>query len=300
MARTAVVNPRKRKRRRPKAYGAAKRRKPRRRRNPNLPQPRQSAYSSTPGGYYRRPNRNRVQNPDFFKLETYTRVAPAATAGNWLARWAVKKAGPFKPDAKGIPTPGMEHALFVAAALHFGAPIVGNMFGGGGKYNRYSQFAQISGLGYLGDLFMRRRFMRDSAFIKDNLSMEGFETSTPLGATAPGQSHLMRDANGNLYQHTAQGWRPVPTQAAQPAPRRERHTADAQGRVYDSAGRKVADSLAAFYSGSVARELEMPTPDLPGGSTPSDMDGFESKTRLGRGVKSVSGGSSFGYSRQAA
>ena len=119
MAKTAVVNRRKgRKRKAPKRYGSAKRK---RRRNPSAAA-KPSPYSS--GGYYRRPN------PNMFDMDTYTRTMPAATAGVWFARWAVKMAGPFEPDAQGVPVPVIKHAIAIIAATEFGGKLVGQLLGG--------------------------------------------------------------------------------------------------------------------------------------------------------------------------
>lgn len=194
----AAVNPRRR-RRRARSHGGRMARG--RRRNPISP------YSST--SYYRRPN------PSFDVMHDVTEVMPAATAGVWLSRFALKQAGEWKPDDKGVLEPGLKQAVACYLAATMGAPLIGSVLGAGTE-----QIAKIAALGFAGDLFLRTRFMRDSEFVKNNLSlqglgydddmpnaggyyvpdgMNGFQAESPLGSS-------MVDAFGNTFVSTADGW----------------------------------------------------------------------------------------------
>ncbi|MGV1080702.1 MAG: hypothetical protein ACOYD1_12795 [Candidatus Nanopelagicales bacterium] len=228
MAKTAVVNKRRRRRRRNPAsatanprrsrrrrrrrnYGPAAAVNPRRRRRSHGMSRRRrnpvSPYSST--SYYRRPN------PSFDVMTDITEVMPAGTAGIWLSRFALKQAGAFEPDAKGVLEPGIKHALAIYLAASMGSELVGSVLGQG-----KAQIAKIAALSFGGDLFLRTRFMKDSEFVKNNLSlqgmgydddepdqngyyvpdgMEGFQDQSALGST-------MVDAFGNRFVSTPEGW----------------------------------------------------------------------------------------------
>jgi hypothetical protein len=194
----ATINPRRRRRR---SYGVARRRPAgRRRRNPVSP------YASS--GYYRRPN------PTFDVMNDATEVLPAATGGVLAARFALRQAGPYEADAKGVLEPGLKHAIAIYLAAVVGSQLIDSVLGSG-KGN----IAKVSALGFGGDLFLRARFMKDSEFYKNNLSlqglgmgmdeddagyyvpdgMEGFQETSALGST-------MTDAFGNSYVSTPQGW----------------------------------------------------------------------------------------------
>lgn len=215
MARTAVVNrarrmPRNRDgsfKKRTRAGRAAnprprKRRSHRRRRNPSAPESRNSPYASI--GYYRSPNRarrrsNRRTNPDFH-IGELTSVVPAATGGVWAARWAVKQSGAWEPDASGALVPGIKQALAIYLAATFGGDMLGQLLGSEEK----GRIAKIAAYGYGGDLFLRARFMRDSAFVQQNLSLQGMEQASAIGATGTGDSYV--DSSGNTWVATTQGW----------------------------------------------------------------------------------------------
>lgn len=216
MAKTAVVNPRRRKkrarknpsaanprRRRRRNYGAAtvarsanKRRRRhtggRRRRNPSVA----SVYSS--GGYRR-------SNPFGFNLSSITDTLPAATVGIWAARWAVKMAGPMENGE-----PGIKHALACWLASSVGSGIIASVFGSHAK----GEYARITALGFGGDLFARKRFLKGNKFVTDNLYLEGVDDVPDYseGADLNGfqqQSALgdsFTDAAGNTYVQTEQGW----------------------------------------------------------------------------------------------
>lgn len=192
----STINPRRRNRRRRRSSSPA-----RRRRNPISP------YAST--SYYRRPN------PSFDVMNDLTDVVPAATAGIWLSRFALKQAGAYEADAKGALEPGIKHAVAIYLAATMGSALVGSMFGTGKEH-----IAKIAALGFGGDLFLRTRFMKDSEFVKNNLSlqglgydddepdaggyyvpdgMNGFQQESALGSTTV-------DAFGNRYVSTPQGW----------------------------------------------------------------------------------------------
>ena len=306
MAQTAVVNPRrktrsdkgKKRRKAPRRYGAAKRKSPKRRRNPAPA----NKYSS--GGYQRRPN------PSMFDLDTWKRIAPAATAGDLLARWAVKMAGPFEPDASGVPVPGVKHALAIAIIAEVGGKFVGQILGGRAE----TDYAQIAALGYGGSLFIRRRFMRDNAWLNANISLEGdvLPAAPALGADT------YTDAAGNQYIRTSAGWQlsgnngmgddwqygqvELP-EDAEPGDVIQTDT----GEMYEvMAGANGALTLGAFYQGpetdaEVAYELEAPADSLPGGGMTgfqeaSPLGDFENSSPLGTSQSQAAhGANSFGY-----
>lgn len=222
MAQTAVVNKRRRKRRhnakrrRRNHYGAAtpnrrrrrrhssaprrsnrRRRYSHRRRNPGTPS--RSPYSS--GGYYRAPN------PGMFDFEDLTEVMPAATAGIWAGRYALKQAGAFEPAKDGTLEPGLKHAIALWIAANFGGQLIGQLFGDVNK----GRMATIAAFGFAGDLFLRTRFMKDSAFVKDNLSLQGLgDGDLDYGSMSGFQSHsqigAVEDSAGNQWVQTPQGW----------------------------------------------------------------------------------------------
>lgn len=310
MAKTAVVNPRrmpprgpggrfrKRKRRNPVTTGAAAnpRRRRGRRRNPEqYGGGRRSPYST--GGYYRRPNARRRRNPanpSLLDIDTWTRVLPAGVAGVWIARWAVAMAGPFEPDATGIPVPGFKHAIAAAFAVEVGGRLVGEMLGA----QREVDIAQIGGISYVGDLFLRKRILRDSPWVQQNISLEG---AGQLPAAA---------GNGAARAPALPAPRPtvqLPADA-QPGDVVCADTGDCY-QVMSDGTLTARPDLGRFYNPSMARQLAMPTPDLPGGSTPSDMQGFMQQTplgdfynqsQLGAGHRVPSRDSSFGYSVRSA
>lgn len=211
MAKTATVNRRRRRRRnsplaktanpprrrrRRKNYGAAaminpprrrrRRRSSRRRRNPA------STYSSR--GYYRRPN----PSADMFRMEDLTQTLPAATAGIWASRWALKQAGPYEPAADGVLEPGIKHAIAIWIAAGLGGQLVGSIFGS----DRAGDAAKIAALGFGGDLFLRARFLRDNEFVQEQLSMQGFYSESPI---ASGMGQTFTDGSGKTYHMTADG-----------------------------------------------------------------------------------------------
>ena len=260
MAKTAVVNRRKGKRKAPKKYGGAKKRK----RNPTTSTASKSAYSSTSGGYFRRPN------PSMFDMETYTRTLPAATAGIWFARWAVNLAGPFEPDAQGVPVPGFKHAIAIMVATEFGGKMVGQLLGG----RREIDMAQIAAIGYGGDLFLRKRILRNSVWVQENISLEGdeewegTETGDELGADT------YTDPAGNKYVRTGSGWQLSDWQFGQP----DEVPSDAEpGDIVQTPSGDIFEVMAdgnMLSRPDLATELAVPTDDLP-------MDGFEESSPLG-------------------
>ncbi len=192
----ATINPRRRRRR---SYGMARRRPAgRRRRNPVSP------YAST--GYYRKPN------PSFDVMHDMTEVVPAATGGIWAARYALRQAGAFEPDSKGVLEPGIKHAIAIYLAATMGSQLIGSVLGG-----NKADIAKIAALGFGGDLFLRTRFLKDSEFVRNQLSLQGmgddddaegyyvpdemagFQEQSPLGSS-------MVDAFGNQYVSTPEGW----------------------------------------------------------------------------------------------
>lgn len=215
MARTAIVNPRRKaKKRKTRKYGK-RRRNPitstssdrnynprrrrvsrKRRRNPSSPAT--SVYSA--GGYRRK-------NPDLFDFDNITEKMPAATLGVLVARYAFKMAGPMEPDTAGGPAlPGVKHAIALVLGTHFGSQIIGNLLG-----SNKTLFAECGGLGFAGDLFLRKRALVDNAWAQENLylsgdgddyapegyeeGISGFENQSALGA-----GEYVVGPDGTLYQ----------------------------------------------------------------------------------------------------
>lgn len=309
MAKTAVVNKKRKrdakgryKKNPARAYGAAAKptanRKRRKRRNPKDSST-LSPYSS--GGYYRRPNMAK-RNPSALDMETWTRVLPAGVAGIWVTRWAVKMAGPFEPDASGVPVPGFKHFVAGIIAVEVGGRIVGDILGA----KRETDIAQIAAISYIGDLFLRTRVLRDSPWVQQNISLEG-----GVGAQSSAMgTDTFTDASGNRYVRSGGGWElanwqyssmgqqqqiPIPA-GAKPG---DIIRVQPSGDMYQLSG---DGTLSAMTDSATARALVAPTPDLPGGSTPSDMSGFYNSTPLGGfmehtplGQRYASKGSTFGY-----
>jgi hypothetical protein len=268
MPRTAVINPRRRRRRRNKTTAA-----PRRRRNPEEavqnPRRRRRAKRRYYGGARRRRRRNPVgalaprrssaprraprQKNGAIGLDDAIEILPAGTAGVWAARWAVAQAGEFEDGE-----PGFKHALAVWIAASFGADLIGSAFGQG-----KATIARIAALSWGGDMFMRQRFMKDSKWVKENISLKGVDDTTKRYAR--GSSYMgdgggpFVDALGNRYVNTDQGW----------------------ALAGDDGGQLVQDEHGNVFS-------------LGGFQSSSPIGGFESSSPIGA-LGSRSGESSFGY-----
>ncbi|HKU36942.1 MAG TPA: hypothetical protein VJR89_02310, partial [Polyangiales bacterium] len=117
----------------------------------------------------------------------------------WAARWAVKQSGEWEAAQDGTLEPGIKQALAIWLAAHVGADLLGNLLGSPEK----ARIAQIAALGYGGDLFMRARFMRDSQFVQQNLSLQGMEASSAIGSLG---ADTYTDPQGNTWVATASGW----------------------------------------------------------------------------------------------
>ena len=223
MARTAIVNPRRRAKRkankRRRSYGRKRntatasssdrsynkrRRSSKRRRNPS---PAASIYSA--GGYRRK-------NPDLFDLENITDKLPACTAGVMLTRYALKMAGPFEMDATTKrAVPGIKHAIACVLAAHFGSGIVSSMLGAS-----KGPLAEAAAIGFAGDMFARTRLLDSSEWAQQNLflgddeapaeeyqeGVNGFEQASALGAGG-----YVVGPDGTLYQMS--GYAPDPAMA---------------------------------------------------------------------------------------
>lgn len=208
MAKTAVVNPPRKRARRSSSHGRARARteNPRRRRRSHRRRRRNPAgrnpYASV--NYYRSPNRGRRRarrrNPDFSMAEL-TSIVPAATAGVIASRWAVKQSGAWEPGAGGQLEPGIKQALAIYLAATVGSDMIAQLLGSEEK----GRYAKIAAFGYGGDLFLRTRFMRDSQFFQNNLSLQGMEATSMIGAANPMQSTWV-DGQGQTWLMTNQGW----------------------------------------------------------------------------------------------
>jgi hypothetical protein len=224
MARTAIVNPRRRKPRRKsnkrRAYGRAaaaapkrrrnpsrtRRRSPKRRRNPAMPG--NSAYSAA--GY-------RQSNPNMFDIDRVMDVTPAATAGVWAARWALKMAGPFENATAGkAQRPGFKHAIAIVIASNVVQGIADSVLGAG-----KGAFAEIGALAFGGDVFARTTLFDDSKWVTDNLylgdsddsnddedlegAFDGFEQESALG-----EPQYAVGPDGTLYEMSGADAMPDP------------------------------------------------------------------------------------------
>lgn len=249
----ALVNPPRRRRRR-RHYGAA--RPHRRRRNPISP------YAS--GGYYRRPNPSRRRNnPSLIDFHDLTETVPAAVAGVWAARFALKQSGSWEEN----PTdhqlePGWKQAVAIWIAAQLGGQLVGQMFGSDAKGNA----ARIAALGWGGDLFMTRRFMRDSKFVQENLSLQGLGEDDD-----DDQGVIVQGEDGQLYQLSG-------FQESSPLG----SWTDAAGNTWTNEGGQWA--LSGFQQRSALGA---------GAGAGAALAGFQQRSALG----TIPGGSSFGYSR---
>lgn len=225
MPKTAVINRRKKRRSsrrrrnapRRTSYGAAartenarrrRRRSTRRRRNPTGPVEVREAYRSS--GYRRKPNPN---GGSLFDFNALTQITPAATAGVLLARWATHLAGEFEDDE-----PDIKHAVAIWIAAGLGGQIVGQILN-----DRYKGlYAHIAALGFGGDLFLRKVFLKETDWFQENLylgenneeetdytELDGFQDTSTLGQT-------YYDAQGNAWVLTAQGYQPAGRLMGQP------------------------------------------------------------------------------------
>jgi hypothetical protein len=162
-----------------------------------------SPYSSV--SYYRAPNRRRrgggrKRNPEF-SLSDLMRDIPAAVGGVWLGRWAIKQSGNWEAGQGGQLEPGIKQAIAIWLAANVGSDLLGNLLGSPDK----ARIAQIACYGYGGDLFLRTRFMRDSTFVQNNLSLQGV-----MGGMAAqsqlGSPDSYVDSNGDTWVSTPSGW----------------------------------------------------------------------------------------------
>ena len=285
MATTAVVNPRRNRKGQFVKGGHGRRRNPsrkhsRRRRRRNYgaaaevnPRRRRRHYGSGGGRRRRNPispyayRGYRYNNPGVFDMDEITETVPAATAGIWAARFAVRQAGNFEAGSAGVPEPGIKHALAIWAAAHFGSGIIGDLLGSPEK----GRMARIAAFGYGGDLFLRERFMRDSKFVADNISLKGIDDEESQDYVAGMGAPTMVDAWGNKYVSTPAGWQlsgdDEPMQYVQ----------DAAGNVYALSGNGGAAALAGF-------------------ETSSPIAGFATSSPISGNFGA--GGSSFGYSQR--
>lgn len=286
MAKTAVVNPRKkrsrRRRRNPsppaqanprrrrrrnshRSYGAARRaparRHHRRRRNPISP------YAS--GGYRRSPNPFGLSSVSGAFSEIMT-IVPAGTIGITAARFGVKASGEWSKDGKGVLEPGFSQALAIFLAAHVGGALVSTLFRNPAQGN----IAKIAALSYGGDLFARMRFFKDSDFYKNNFSLaglgedeeyedaglvDGFQDTSVLGEE-------FEDSSGDAYRSGDRGWALA-------------------GMGLDSP------------PGSGARLAGMGSPQLMVGNdgTVYQLSGFQNSSALGAHPARANMSSSFGY-----
>jgi hypothetical protein len=284
MATTAVVNPRRNRKGQFVKGGHGRRRNPsrkhsRRRRRRNYgaaaevnPRRRRRHYGSGGGRRRRNPispyayRGYRYTNPGVFDMDEITETVPAATAGIWAARFAVRQAGNFEAGSGGVPEPGIKHALAIWAAAHFGSGIIGDLLGSPEK----GRMARIAAFGYGGDLFLRERFMRDSKFVAENISLKGIDDEESGDYVAGMGAPTMVDAWGNKYVSTPAGWQLSGDEDVQ-------YVQDAAGNLYALSGGDAGGAR------------------LAGFETQSPIAGFATQSPISGNFGA--GGSSFGYSR---
>lgn len=213
MARTKVVNPRRKKRR--KRKNPTPRRRPAKRhgnaaRNPRRRR-RRSAKRRKRNPQPRRYSPYRMSNPrggGLFDLDYLMDTVPAATLGVWLARWAIKMAGPLELDAAGNKRPGIKHGIFAYLAARFGGDMIGNFFGA----ERAGDVSQIAAYGYLGDLWARTYFFTEpDSWYRQNLYLGAGDYPGPYGKQYLGQGQAQQgttfaDATGRRYVKGPRGW----------------------------------------------------------------------------------------------
>lgn len=291
MAKTAVVNPKRRRRRkrrrnpsssnrprrRRRNYGAAAvvnapRRRRRRRRYGAARRRRNPASPYAPTSYYRRPNPGGGIERMAMDL---VRTIPAATGGVMAARFAVRQAGAFEPGKDGVLEPGAKHAVAILIAAELAGRLLGEVNGAAGDA------ARIAALGFGGDLFLRTRFMRDSALIRDHISLQG------MGA----EEQLYVDDSGQLFQLSGGG-------AALAGFQNESALGDS---YVDSAGNVFMATPQGWALAGQLGEHFVQTEDgrlyqMSGASDGAVLDGFQNESALGLPPAYANGSSSFGYS----
>lgn len=284
MAKTSVINPKRRKkskrrknygsaaresnprrRRRRKLYGAAAgSRRRRRRKNPTVP----SVYRAS--GYRRRPNPSAgsLVKDAFTGLVT---ILPAATGGVAMARAATKLAGDMENGE-----PGWKHALALWLAANLGGQLLSTVT----RSQAAGSYAKIAALGFGGDLFLRKRFLKDNKFVKEHLYLDGvdddsdgdddgvsgFQTASALGAE-------FVDTAGNKYVQTAQGWALAGTVGD------AQFVQDENGQVYALSGFQQQSALGT-------------------GQLNYGLRGIPADPAYGSNGSAVAGESSFGYARR--
>jgi hypothetical protein len=210
-------------------------------------------------------------------------------AGIWAARWGVKLAGEI--DAEG---PGFEHAIAILIAANFGGNMIGQVLGD----SRKADYARIGALSWGTDLFARKRFFKDAEWVEKNLylgaidddetdaeleddydeDVEDYELDGLQESSALGQN-VFRDAVGNMYMLTRDGY--VPVQVG------------ADGNVYRLSGGVGQYSYPNNYNQIAAEAGQVkPDPAITAVQYPG-MDGLQQRSALGARPDRAS---SFGYS----
>ena len=153
----------------------------------------------------------RTANPDVFDFDQLMEIVPSATGGIFAVRFGMKLAGDFEietvKNAQGqdmqIAVPGIKHAIAGLIAAKYGAPMVAQLAGGGPEKEKAALYA---GLGFVGDLFARKRLLGDNKWVSENLmlqgvddcSISGLQENSQLGDLEEGE--YFQDEEGNIYQ----------------------------------------------------------------------------------------------------
>lgn len=141
-----------------------------------------------------------------FGLDSLITVTPAATMGVLLSRWAVHLAGDMEVR-DGQPTPGFQHAFAVWITALFGGNVISRIM-----TKSAGDYFKVAALGFGGDLFLRKWFLSDSSWARDNLYLDGLGAAHRPGAygrrpgLGQGHSRTWTDAMGNRYVWTSRGW----------------------------------------------------------------------------------------------
>lgn len=214
MAKTKVVNRKRRRTTRKRRKTNPRRRKTRRYANAARRRPARRRRSTTRRRRNPQPRRYspyRYSNPrgKLFDVDDLMEKLPPATLGVMLARWAIKLAGPMEVTPEGNEKPGWKHAIFAYIAAAWGSDFVGQLWGG----DRSADYAEIAAYGYMGDLFLREFvFDKSDSWYRQNLYLGADRRSpagSPYGRQYMGQTPTgttFTDATGRTYVKGPRGW----------------------------------------------------------------------------------------------
>jgi hypothetical protein len=106
------------------------------------------------------------RNPSMTDIKGIFTTAIFAGAGDLLGRWVTNLAGEMEDNK-----PGIKHAIAYILAAQYGAPLLGQAIGSPEK----GKITQIGTYAYATSLFLRRYFLDDQQWAKENLNLSGEE-----------------------------------------------------------------------------------------------------------------------------